>query len=28
MAEMRNAIVHGQFADRLRALRTDRQRGV
>ncbi|MGV1017035.1 MAG: tRNA guanosine(34) transglycosylase Tgt [Fluviibacter phosphoraccumulans] len=28
MAEMRNAIEHGQFADRLRALRTDRQRGV
>ena len=28
MAEMRNAIEHDQFADRLRALRTDRQRGV
>ena len=28
MAEMRNAIEHGQFATRLRALRTDRQRGV
>ncbi len=28
MAEMRNAIEHGQFADRLRALRTDRQRGM
>ena len=28
MAEMRNAIEPGQFADRLKALRTDRQRGV
>jgi queuine tRNA-ribosyltransferase len=28
MAEMRSAIEHGQFAARVNALRTDRQRGV